>query len=184
MVCKRTSGRWDDRSPNANRRSPWKDLNAISPFYLLQKIALSDIIPSFPESISQSLKMFLEQCFIRSLATAKRITIASFGFSETLEGLNTAFEPFVATVFQNANNDSVLSSRLKSHPGPVNTKVSDHVDENDTPKGNPSLIRNPIESNDYEPNDLQDLRTRVIHPIQNHLHAPLITLTLRHKNFC
>ena len=75
--------------------------------------------------------------------------------SETLEGLNTAFEPFVSTVFQNTNNDSVVSSRLKSHPGPVNTRVSDHVDENDTPKGNPSLIRNPIESNDYEPNDTQ-----------------------------
>ena len=136
---------------------PWKDLNAISPFYLLQKIALSDIIPSFPESISQSLKMFLEQCFIREPSkrpNASQLLRSGF-LSETLEGLNTAFEPFVATVFQNANNDSVLSSRLKSHPGPVNTKVSDHVDENDTPKGNPSLIRNPIESNDYEPNDLQ-----------------------------
>ena len=136
---------------------PWKDLNAISPFYLLQKIALSDIIPSFPESISQSLKMFLEQCFIREPSkrpNASQLLRSGF-LSETLEGLNTAFEPFVSTVFQNTNNDSVVSSRLKSHPGPVNTRVSDHVDENDTPKGNPSLIRNPIESNDYEPNDTQ-----------------------------
>ena len=46
-----------------------EDLNAISLFYLLQKIALSDIIPSFPESISQSLKIFLEQCFIREPST-------------------------------------------------------------------------------------------------------------------
>ena len=82
---------------------PWKDLNAISPFYLLQKIALSDMIPSFPESISQSLKMFLKQCFIREpIKRPNASQLLRSGFlSETLEGLNTAFEPFVSTVFQN-----------------------------------------------------------------------------------
>ena len=132
---------------------PWKDLNIISPLYLLQKIALTDSIPAFPDSISKSLEIFLTQCFTRNpneRPNASEMLRSDF-LSETLEDLNTAFEPFITTELHDVERTSKEKSLKKRHMllagdnsyhnNILNGMSNEDTDNNDTPKGNPSLVK-------------------------------------------
>ena len=132
---------------------PWKDLNIISPLYLLQKIALTDSIPAFPDSISKSLEIFLTQCFTRNpneRPNASEMLRSDF-LSETLEDLNTAFEPFITTELHGVERTSKEKSLKKSHMllagdnsyhnNILNGMSNEDTDNNDTPKGNPLLVK-------------------------------------------
>ena len=132
---------------------PWKDLNIISPLYLLQKIALTDSIPAFPDSISKSLEIFLTQCFTRNpneRPNASEMLRSDF-LSETLEDLNTAFEPFITTELHDVERTSKEKSLKKSHMllagdnsyhnNILNGMSNEDTDNNDTPKGNPLLVK-------------------------------------------